>query len=243
MEKVKVVAVQGSPTKDGNTAVLARKVLEGVEDAGGEAEEIFLADHSIEFCRGCISRNIERHCMSTGRCRIPDDVNMLRDKLYDAEGIVFTSPAYGIMETARMKNFIVDRIGMYTAYTSGLGGKYFVGVSTCGGMGGKQVAKSLGLRFVTGFHRRGYMAGALGVTLGNDRIEEKPKDMEKAYLLGKELVASIKEGRIYPFQKLFDRIITKIIVRRVIKKNIYKNKNGSMKAVYEYLVDTGYLSE
>jgi len=79
--------------------------------------------------------------MSTGKCNIHDDVEELKQKLYQSDGIVLASPSYGIMPTAIMKNFIVDRIGMFTAYTSGFGGKYFAGVSACDGIGAKKVAK------------------------------------------------------------------------------------------------------
>ncbi len=171
---MKITAVMGSPTKDGNTCVLAREVLRGAADAGAAVDEIFLAEHRIEFCRGCISRKTKTNCMVSGACVIPDDVNALRRRLYESDGIVLASPSYGIKPTARMKNFIVDRIGMYTAYTSGLGGKYFVGVSTCGGIGAERVARELA----------------------------------KAYRLGQRLVEDIQVGRQYPFQKLFDRVMT-----------------------------------
>lgn len=137
---MKVTAVLGSPSKNGNTCIMAREVLRGARDAGAETEEIFLAGHHIEYCKGCIGKT-PKHCMSTGKCNIHDDVEELKQKLYQSDGIVLASPSYGIMPTAIMKNFIVDRIGMFTAYTSGFGGKYFAGVSACGGIGAKKVAK------------------------------------------------------------------------------------------------------
>ena len=216
--------------------MLAREVLRGARDAGAEVDEIFLAEHHIEFCRGCISRDAKNLCMSTGRCIIDDDVNLLRQRLYDSDGIVFASPSYGMMPTARMKNFLVDRIGMYTAYVSGLGGKYFVGISTCGGIGGKKVAKDLAGQFVTGFHRRGYRTGYLGIKLGYDRVENRAEALEEAYKLGCKLVHDIESSRKYPFQRIVDRTINALLVRRIILKNIYANKDGRMKAVYENLV-------
>ncbi len=238
---MKITAVMGSPTKDGNTCVLAREVLRGAADAGAEVDEIFLAEHRIEFCRGCISRNMTTNCMASGACVIPDDVNALRRRLYESDGIVLASPSYGIKPTARMKNFIVDRIGMYTAYTSGLGGKYFVGVSTCGGIGANRVARELAEDFVAGFHRRGYSTGSIGVKLGRDRIEERPEELAKAYRLGRRLVEDIQMERKYPFQKLFDRAMTALVVRRLILRNIYQNREGMMRAVYENLLERGLI--
>ena len=223
---MKIIAVLGSPTKDGNTCVLAREVLKGAHASGADVEEIFLADYKIEYCRGCISKNLKTHCMATGRCIINDDVNILKEKLYSSDGIVLASPSYGIMETARMKNFLVDRIGMFTAYTSSLGGKYFVGVSTCGGIGAKKVAQNMAKHFIAGFHKRAFMSGYIAVKLGYSRVEEKPEELERAFLLGLKLVKDIKTHTKYPFQKLFDRIMFSLIVRRIILKNIYLKKGA-----------------
>lgn len=233
---MKITAVTGSPSINGNTCVLAREVLRGAQDAGAEVEEIFLAEHRIEFCRGCISRNVKNMCMSTGNCIINDDVNELKQKLYESDGIILASPSYGVMESARMKNFLVDRIGMFTAYTSGLAGKYFVGVSTCGGIGAEMVAKSLAGHFIVGFHKRGYMTGHIGVKVGYDRVETNTDIMEKAYKMGRKLVKDIEKRRKYPFQKIFNRIIIRLFARRIILNNIYSNKDGIMKAVYDNLI-------
>jgi NAD(P)H-dependent FMN reductase len=238
---MRVTAVMGSPTKDGNTCVLAREVLRGAAAAGAEVDEIFLAEHRIEFCHGCISRNVKTNCLALGRCVIPDDVNALRRRLYESDGIVLASPSYGIKPTARMKNFITDRMGMYTVYTSSLGGKYFVGVSTCGGIGAARVARELAEDFVAGFHRRGYLTGSIGVKLGRDRIEERPEALAKAYRLGQRLAEDIRVGRRYLFQKLFDRALTALVVRRLILRNIYQNREGMMKAVYENLLERGLI--
>lgn len=234
---MKVTAVLGSPTRNGNTCVLAREVLRGAQEAGAEVSEIFLAGQHIEFCRGCISSHMERSCMATGRCVIDDDVNELRQRLYESDGLVLASPSYGIRPSARMKNFIVDRIGLFTAYTSSLGSKYFVGVSTCGGIGADRVARDLGNEFVSGFHRRGYLSGTIGVKLGEDRIEDRPQEMAQAYRLGQKLVHDIRTGRRYPFQRLFDRLMVKLVVRRIILQNIYAHKDCEMKAIYDNLIE------
>lgn len=237
---MKIVAVLGSPSKNGNTSILAREVLKGAQDAGAEIEEIVLADHQIGFCRGCIGKTPVM-CMSTGKCNISDDAEALKQKLYSSDGIILASPSYGIMPSAMMKNFIVDRIGMFTAYISGLGGKYFVGVSTCGGIGAKKVAKDIVKHFLAGFHQRGYRSGYLGVALGYGSVGDKPKALAKAHKLGLKLVRDIEKRRKYPFQSLFDRMMVALIVRRVIVKNIDANRHGDMKAVYENLVGRGLM--
>jgi multimeric flavodoxin WrbA len=239
---MKVIAVLGSPTRHGNTCVLAREVLEGAREAGADTEELFLAEKRIEFCRGCISRNIEEMCMSTGRCVVADDVGQLRESLCAADGIILASPSYGLRPTARMKNFLVDRIGMYTTYTSGLGAKYFVGVSTCGGIGAKKVARDLANEFLVGFHLRSYRSGYIHAKLGYERVECRPALLRRARQLGRKLAEDITARRNYPLQKMPKRLLTGLVVRSLIIHNIRENKDGCMKAVYENLVARGLLT-
>lgn len=164
---MQISAVIGSPQRNGNTAVLAHEALSGACEAGAElgvpveVEEMQLSEYHIEYCRGCMA------CMRTGRCVIPDDAMVLRDRLYASDGIILVSPSYGIQPTARMKNFMTDRIGMLTVYTSSFAGKYFVGISTAGGIGAPKVARSLAGSHVSGFFGRAYSSGSLGVHRGS----------------------------------------------------------------------------
>ena len=237
---MKIVAVVGSPTNNGNTSKLAREVLRGAQNSGAEIEEIFLADHKIQYCRGCLGK-IKNTCMSTGKCNIDDDVKELKQILYSSDGIVLATPCYARMPTAMMKNFISDRIGMFTAYTSSLGGKYFVGVSCCGGIGANKVAKDIAKDFIMGFHQRGYFSGHLGVALGYDKVDTKPEVLLKAYNLGVKLANDIKKKRKYPFQNLIGRLMIILFVKKIILKNIYNNRDGDMKAVYENLTSRGMI--
>ena len=237
-----ITAVIGSPHRNGNTALLAREVLKGAQERGAETREIFLPDYRIEYCRGCIGK-INTFCLSTGYCNIDDDVNDLRAILLKSDGIVYASPSYGIMPTAMMKNFIVDRTGMYIAYTSAFAGKYFVGVSTCGGIGASKVAKELAYSYTAGFHANAHTTGFLGVKVGQKKIDDFPAEINKAYKLGEKLANDIRKNKKYPFQKLFDKFLIKIMIRKVILKNIYSNKDGIMKAVYNNLVRRKLINE
>jgi multimeric flavodoxin WrbA len=50
---MKIIGIDGSPRKDGNTEKLVRRVLAGAEEAGGRTEFLKLADLTINYCRGC----------------------------------------------------------------------------------------------------------------------------------------------------------------------------------------------
>jgi len=175
--------------------------------------------------------------MATGKCVINDDIHALHGYLHTSDGIVLASPSYGLMPTARMKNFLMDRIGLFAVYTSGLAGEYSVGISTCGGMGAAKVARELAASYAVGFHRRAFVSGSLGVNLGHGRVESMPLMLEKAHRLGIRLATDIERRRAYPFQKLPERLLMRLVVRRIILANILTNREGLMKTVYDNLVD------
>ena len=98
---MKILGINGSSRKDGNTALLMREVFKGLEDAGMETSLIQLADHTIEPCRACFS------CAKTGSCVFgQDDFNELFDLMTKADGILLGSPVYSADVSARMKAFL-----------------------------------------------------------------------------------------------------------------------------------------
>ena len=104
---MKVVAFNGSARKDGNTALLIRRVLQVLEDKGFRTELIQLAGEPIRGCNAC------RACFTTKnrRCVIEDDrVNEYIQKMLEADGIILGSPVYFSMMTPEMKA-LIDRTG------------------------------------------------------------------------------------------------------------------------------------
>jgi multimeric flavodoxin WrbA len=102
---VKVVAFNGSPRKDGNTAILIRRVLQVLKEEGIKTELIQLAGQQIRGCNAC------RTCYSTKnkRCVIEDDnVNVYIQKMIKADGIILGSPVYFSMMTSELKA-LMDR--------------------------------------------------------------------------------------------------------------------------------------
>ncbi len=51
---MKVIGINGSARKDGNTAIIMRIVFGELEKQGIETEMIQLAGSRIESCRGCL---------------------------------------------------------------------------------------------------------------------------------------------------------------------------------------------
>jgi multimeric flavodoxin WrbA len=89
---MKVVAFNGSSRKDGNTAILVRRVFAELEAEGIETELVQLAHTRFSGCSAC------RTCAETldDRCSgLKDDgLNACIEKMLAADGIIIASPTY-----------------------------------------------------------------------------------------------------------------------------------------------------
>jgi multimeric flavodoxin WrbA len=81
--KAKLLAIVGSQRKNGNSYLVAKKVLESV---GANHEIVQLADSYIEFCNLC------EKCLSSD-C-VLDDFNKILEQMKNADGIIFAFPKY-----------------------------------------------------------------------------------------------------------------------------------------------------
>jgi multimeric flavodoxin WrbA len=88
---MRVVAINGSAHKGGNTAILLRYVLKELEKEGIATELIELSGMMIPGCRAChaCSKLKNHHCSQT-----KDACNELIDKMEAADGILLGSPTY-----------------------------------------------------------------------------------------------------------------------------------------------------
>ena len=97
-----ILAIMGSPRKDGNTHSLISKILDGAKDMGAETEIIFLRDLEIKECDGC------HICWKGNECSKEDDMNLIYPKIIENDILIFGTPVYWYGPTALMKAF-VDR--------------------------------------------------------------------------------------------------------------------------------------
>ena len=106
---MKVLAVSGG-TRDGSNDAICKEALMGAEEAGASVEWIRLHDLKLEHCTGC------GFCMKSlfagqgGGCVLRDDFAWLRDRILDADAVVFSIPVFekgaaGIFHT------LLDRFG------------------------------------------------------------------------------------------------------------------------------------
>ena len=86
---MKVLLVNGSPRKEGNTAEALRIVEKKLSAAGFETEWFQLGRVPVMGCQGCGG------CSRTHRCVNKDDgCNELIEKMLDADGVIIGSPVY-----------------------------------------------------------------------------------------------------------------------------------------------------
>lgn len=116
----KVLGVEGSPRKNGNSHVLLEAVLNGVIEGQQistkktsyteiHTEAVHLRDYQFSSCIGCERCRKDRTC--TG---LQDGMTLLYPKIRAARALVLVSPVHHYNVTAWMKAFI-DRL--YCFYT------------------------------------------------------------------------------------------------------------------------------
>ena len=111
---MKVVAINGSPRKNGNTKLLLEAVLQPLRDAGWQAELIQVGGLPIQGCRACgkcIEKQNQRWIFENDIC------NEVMAKMFAANAMILGSPCYFTDMTAEMKA-LIDRAG-FVAYVNG----------------------------------------------------------------------------------------------------------------------------
>ena len=112
--EMKVLGINGSSRKDGNTAIIIGKVFEELNKEDIEIELIQLADYDIQPCRGCFA------CKGRGNCVFAKDgFAYIFSQMVEADGIILGSPVYSADVSARMKAFL-ERGGVVVATNPGL---------------------------------------------------------------------------------------------------------------------------
>ncbi len=100
---MKIIGIDGSPRKNGNTEKLLKKVLAGATEAGGATEFLKLADLTIKYCQGCGT------CRATGECVMRDDMDRVVDAIQQSDAVVLGSPIYAWQVSGNTKVFM-DRL-------------------------------------------------------------------------------------------------------------------------------------
>lgn len=106
---MKVLMINGSPRREGNTGVALAEMEKVFSGEGIETEILQVGNRSI---RGCIACGV---CKDRGRCVFDDIVNEAAPKFEEAEGLVVASPVYYASANATLIAFL-DRLFYSTGF-------------------------------------------------------------------------------------------------------------------------------
>lgn len=121
---MKVLGINGSPNKNGNTSLLIKEVFKVLEAEGIETEMFQLGGKQVHGCTACgICRELK-----DGVCHIKNDaINQCIAKMEEADGIILGSPVYFSNITTEMKA-LIDCAGYVTRANNSLKRKVGAGV-------------------------------------------------------------------------------------------------------------------
>ena len=86
----KIVILNGSPRRSGNTSALVIAFTQGAESAGHTVTEFFLDKKETHGCKGCFGGHSERDCPCVQR----DDMQKIYPAVRDCDVVVLASPLY-----------------------------------------------------------------------------------------------------------------------------------------------------
>ena len=109
-----VIAFNGSPRKNGATATLLNKALEGAASQGAKTEFVQLNQLAMKGCQACFSCK-KRGGKSYGRCIQKDGMTPLYDKMEHADAVFLGTPIYFGTVSSGTKMFI-ERLFPYFTY-------------------------------------------------------------------------------------------------------------------------------
>ncbi|WFN36329.1 flavodoxin family protein [Methanomicrobium antiquum] len=152
---MKVLGISGSIRKNGNTAILVKKIIEYIDSEGCsefETEYISLSGLNIKPCIGC------EKCKESKWCVQKDDWNAVAEKMIECDVLIIGSPTYFYDVNGHSKNFIDRTYSLY--HDRKLAGKNAVVISVCADRGCERTLATLeGFVNTHGFSSLGFVSG------------------------------------------------------------------------------------
>ncbi len=167
---MKYLILNGSPRK-GNTWKLTELAKEQLQTLDGKAEfsEIHMNNQKLPFCCGCSS------CFRTGHETCPHSAIILPiiSAMEEADGIIVSSTSYAMRETSLLKN-LFDHL-CFMLHRPHFFQKKALILTTAGGIGAKQAAKSIAA-FLSGIgFNRCYQFGVATYSWNDYQVNEKTR--------------------------------------------------------------------
>lgn len=186
---MKILGLSFSPRNDGNTETLLKEALRGAKQEGAEIELYSLLEKNIKPCDGCGT------CMGTGACHLQDDMQILYQKLLEADGIIFGTPVYFYSMTGQAKTVIDRTIALNRpekSLTNKVGGIIVVG----GSLGLVDVVKDFYFYIVTRQMLPANFVAAYAGPKGD--VKKLEQCMKATFDLGRQMAQIAKRKFEYP---------------------------------------------
>lgn len=106
---MKVLLLNGSPRKEGNTFAVLREMEKTFNAEGVQTELIHVGNQNVHGCLAC------GKCGELGKCVLDDLVNEVAAKLSEADGLVIGSPVYYASPNGTLLAFL-DRLFYSTSF-------------------------------------------------------------------------------------------------------------------------------
>lgn len=102
----KILAILGSPHKEGATATMLHYALQIAGQKGYDIEYVDLYEKKIGYCNGC------RACIKTEMCVQRDDIQEIAGKLKACDIVILAAPVYWANVPAVVKNMFDRLLGV-----------------------------------------------------------------------------------------------------------------------------------
>lgn len=216
---MKIVIINGSPRKNGATALLLNKMSEHlVSYADVEITYIHISDYALMPCSGCMS------CYHRSICCLNDKVEDINKKISEADGLIIGSPTYSSSMPGSLKTFI-DR-GHFVLEQS-LRGKYTFALSTYEISGGGTVISELNRLYQ---YSGGILSGSYSCKLPFNSSPFENTNIERNIILkSRKFYQYIKKKKS---KSIINKIINFIALHVIMKPQVLKRPK-QYKAVIE----------
>lgn len=218
---MKILGINGSPNKNGSTAMLIDMLLDECSKVGAFCERVDIEDFVTCPCEEC---NIDNEC------HISDDYYQLNAKMMDADGIIIGSPYYNGKATEQIEAFF-NKLSAANNRLSFVD-KYFVGVSTSSVSDCKSIAQYCATLGTPLFPVNGIISGLLHEAVMMDNLFQDFRTDEalkkRVESVAASLMDDIKNRRAtvaYKLKRLVaDRPAKLVLSKRTGKKYSIINK-------------------
>ena len=138
---MKVLLINGSPRKEGNTSIALKEVAQQLSKEGIDSEIVWIGNKPIRGCMACGQCKEQ----ALGRCIFNDDIcNQISEKFSEADALIVGSPVYYGQPNGALLS-IIQRA--FFSNGANISGKPAASIAVCRRGGATAVFESLNMPF------------------------------------------------------------------------------------------------